>query len=180
MYTFLIVIHTLACLALITIVLLQKGKGADMGAAFGGASQTLFGGSGGSTFMGKLTTGAAVLFMLTCLSLSYFTIKPGAQSLMDQVEVEMEAEIPVHKGPAIPDPSPIRPVTEQPPEAAVEPEAEMVPESPAAALDHGADVAQESPEPIMDSDVEEAQGQSAIPSVETDTPAETADEAHQP
>lgn len=131
MYTFLIIIHTVACMALIAVVLLQKGKGADMGAAFGGASQTLFGGSGGSTFMGKLTTGAAVLFMLTCLSLSYFTIKPDARSLMEEVEVEM----PVHKGPDIPDPSPIMPLLEQTPEGAG---------------DRGADVVQESPEAIVD------------------------------
>ncbi len=65
-----VLFHVLACVALVVIVLLQSGKGAEMGAVFGGASQTLFGGSGGSSFMSKLTTGAAVLFMITCLLLS--------------------------------------------------------------------------------------------------------------
>ncbi len=67
MATFIVVMHLTACVALIAIVLLQTGKGAEMGAAFGGASQTLFGGSGGGSFMSKLTTGAAIVFMITCL-----------------------------------------------------------------------------------------------------------------
>jgi preprotein translocase subunit SecG len=59
------------CIALILIVLLQTGKGADMGAAFGGGgSNTLFGATGASTFLGKLTTVAAVVFMLTSLTLA--------------------------------------------------------------------------------------------------------------
>ena len=57
MYTFVVLFHVLACLALILIVLLQTGKGAEMGAAFGGASQTLFGGSGGTTFWGDSPRG---------------------------------------------------------------------------------------------------------------------------
>jgi preprotein translocase subunit SecG len=68
----LIVIHVIVCIALIMIVLLQTGKGADMGAAFGGGgSQTLFGATGASTFLGKATTVAAVIFMLTSLTLAY-------------------------------------------------------------------------------------------------------------
>jgi preprotein translocase subunit SecG len=68
------VVHVIVCLALIMIVLLQTGKGADMGAVFGGAgSQTLFGSTGGATFLGKLTTGAAVIFMLTSLTLAYMS-----------------------------------------------------------------------------------------------------------
>jgi preprotein translocase subunit SecG len=65
-------IHVVVCIALIMIVLLQTGKGADMGAAFGGgASQTLFGTSGASTVLTKMTTGAAIIFMLTSLTLAY-------------------------------------------------------------------------------------------------------------
>jgi len=68
----LIVIHVVVCVALILIVLLQTGKGADMGAAFGGgSSQTLFGSTGASTFLTKATTAAAVIFMLTSLILAY-------------------------------------------------------------------------------------------------------------
>ena len=67
----LIVIHVIVCVALIMIVLLQTGKGADMGAAFGGGgSQTLFGSTGASTFLSKLTTVAAVIFMITSFTLA--------------------------------------------------------------------------------------------------------------
>lgn len=71
MYVLLVIVHVLVCLALIGIVLLQQGKGADMGAAFGGSSQTLFGSSGATTFLGKLTAAAAAVFMLTSLGLTY-------------------------------------------------------------------------------------------------------------
>lgn len=70
MTVFLTILHVLVCLALISIVLLQHGKGADIGAAFGGSSQTIFGTSGGATFLSKLTAGAAIVFMLTTLGLS--------------------------------------------------------------------------------------------------------------
>jgi preprotein translocase subunit SecG len=70
----LIVIHIVVCIALIMIVLLQTGKGADMGAAFGGgSSQTLFGSTGASTFLSKATTGAAIVFMVTSLGLAYLS-----------------------------------------------------------------------------------------------------------
>src|SRR5215813_12605229 len=65
------VIHVLACLFLIVVVLLQMGKGADMGAVFGGGSQTLFGSGGAGNLLTKLTTGTAVAFMLTSLIMSY-------------------------------------------------------------------------------------------------------------
>jgi preprotein translocase subunit SecG len=72
MSVFIVVIHVAVSIALIMIVLLQTGKGADMGAAFGGgASQTLFGTTGASTFLTKATTAAAIIFMLTSLTLAY-------------------------------------------------------------------------------------------------------------
>ena len=70
MATFITIIHVLVALSLILVVLLQGGKGADMGAAFGGASQTIFGSSGAATFLGRLTAAAAVIFMITSLSLT--------------------------------------------------------------------------------------------------------------
>lgn len=63
-------IHVLVAISLILVVLLQSGKGADMGAAFGGASQTIFGSSGAATFLGRLTAAAAIIFMITSLSLT--------------------------------------------------------------------------------------------------------------
>jgi len=69
-----IVIHVVVSFALILIVLLQTGKGAEMGAGFGGGSnQTIFGSRGTATFLSKITTGAAVMFMLTSLSLAIMT-----------------------------------------------------------------------------------------------------------
>src|SRR5512139_699296 len=65
------ILHVLVCFALIVIVLLQAGKGAEMGAAFGGASQTLFGSAGAMGFLSKLTTVAAVVFMITSLLLAF-------------------------------------------------------------------------------------------------------------
>jgi len=82
---FLLILHILVCLALVGIVLIQGGKGAEVGATFGaGASQTIFGASGAQTFLGKLTTGAAVIFMLTSLALAVFWGRPGGSSVMPE------------------------------------------------------------------------------------------------
>lgn len=73
MLTVIAIIHVVISIALIMIVLLQTGRGSEIGAAFGsGSSQTLFGSSGSSGFMTKLTTAAVVIFMLTSLVLAYF------------------------------------------------------------------------------------------------------------
>ncbi len=83
MTTLLLILHVLVCFAIIIIVLLQAGKGAEIGASFGaGSSQTVFGASGGKSFMSRVTTGAAVLFMLTSLTLAYFYGQPGSTSIM--------------------------------------------------------------------------------------------------
>jgi preprotein translocase subunit SecG len=79
----LVILHVLVSVALIAIVLLQSGKGAEMGASFGASgSQSVFGAGGGSTFMSKLTTGAAIIFMLTSLTLAYRSGHSGTSSLM--------------------------------------------------------------------------------------------------
>jgi preprotein translocase subunit SecG len=79
MATITTIIHILVCFALIMIVLLQTGKGASMGAAFGGSSQTVFGSGGAATFLTKLTTIAAAVFMVTSLLLA-FMHGPGSIS----------------------------------------------------------------------------------------------------
>ena len=76
------IVHVIACIVLILVVLLQAGKGANMGAVFGGSSQTIFGSSGPGTFLGKMTTAVAIIFMLTSLSLSYSVSHKGS-SLME-------------------------------------------------------------------------------------------------
>ena len=87
----LIVIHIVVCVALIMIVLLQTGKGADMGAAFGGgSSQTLFGSTGASTFLSKATTAAAIIFMLTSLILAYLSSRGPGDSIMDKAAAPIE------------------------------------------------------------------------------------------
>ncbi|MBF0462753.1 MAG: preprotein translocase subunit SecG [Magnetococcales bacterium] len=74
------VVHILVSLSLIFIVLLQKGSGADMGSAFGGSSQSVFGARGSGSFLGKLTAGLATVFMLTSLSLAFVTAQKGANT----------------------------------------------------------------------------------------------------
>jgi len=86
MYILFVLIHVIVCIALILIVLLQTGKGAEMGAAFGGASQTVFGGAGPAPFLTKITTGAAIIFMITSLALAYLSAKPTTSSIMKDVK----------------------------------------------------------------------------------------------
>ena len=77
------------------IVLLQTGKGADMGAAFGGgSSQTLFGSTGASTFLTKATTAAAVIFMVTSLWLAYMSGHKTGDSIMvdEKAPIEQQAK----------------------------------------------------------------------------------------
>lgn len=88
MTALLITLHIIVCIALIMIVLLQTGKGADMGAAFGGGgSQTFFGSTGASTFLSTATTWAAVIFMLTCLTLAYVSSHRTGSSIMKDAKV---------------------------------------------------------------------------------------------
>ena len=81
----LVTLHIIVCFALIIVVLLQSGKGAEMGASFGASgSQSVFGAGGGNTFMSKLTTSAAIIFMLTSLSLAFISGKGGSSSIMSK------------------------------------------------------------------------------------------------
>jgi preprotein translocase subunit SecG len=99
MTTILIIVHVVVCVALIMIVLLQTGKGADMGAAFGGSgSQTLFGSTGASTFLSKATTGAAIIFMLTSLALAYLSSHRTADSIIQSAPAPVEQQAPVTQG----------------------------------------------------------------------------------
>ena len=107
MHIFITMLHIVVCIILILVVLLQAGKGANMGAAFGGSSQTVFGSSGAGTFLGKLTTLVAAVFMLTSLTLSYFSLSKGA-SIMDTVsrpETKKAAPQPATKQPVAPAPA---------------------------------------------------------------------------
>ncbi|MBN1380815.1 MAG: preprotein translocase subunit SecG [Deltaproteobacteria bacterium] len=97
------IVHILACFILVLVVLLQAGKGANMGAVFGGSSQTLFGSSGPGTFLGKMTTAVAIIFMLTSLGLSYSSSHRGS-SIIDSTPMpaaQMPA-VPTQEAPAMP------------------------------------------------------------------------------
>ncbi|MBI4684835.1 MAG: preprotein translocase subunit SecG [Nitrospirae bacterium] len=99
MTTLLLIIHILACLFLIFIVLIQSGKGAELGAAFGGSSQTLFGSRGAATFFSKVTTVAAIVFMLSSLSLAIVSAK--SSSIMNKtvpVKEKGAAQVPFQGG----------------------------------------------------------------------------------
>jgi preprotein translocase subunit SecG len=82
----LVALHLVICVALIVIVLLQTGKGSEIGAVFGSSSQTLFGSTGGGTFFGKLTTGVAVVFLLTSLILAGRSSRVTSESVMSGVK----------------------------------------------------------------------------------------------
>jgi len=70
MHTLVIIIHVIACFLMIGAILLQSGKGAEIGAAFGGSSQTVFGSRGPANFLSKFTVVVAAVFMMTSLSLA--------------------------------------------------------------------------------------------------------------
>jgi len=93
MTIFLTVLHVMVCVVLIVVVLLQRGKGAEIGAVFGGgAGSTVFGSRGAGNFLTKLTTGAAIIFMLTSLSLAYFAQEGSESTLFEEEQQETATE----------------------------------------------------------------------------------------
>ncbi|TAL23956.1 MAG: preprotein translocase subunit SecG [Nitrospirae bacterium] len=113
MSTLLLIVHILVSLFLIFIVLIQSGKGADLGAAFGGSSQTLFGSRGAATFFSKLTTIAAIVFMLTSLSLAVVSVKTGS-IIKKTVPVKEKGALPPVQGGGM---QPVQPLQQQAPQA---------------------------------------------------------------
>ena len=104
-YYLITALHVVVCVILILVVLLQSGKGADLAGAFGGgATQTAFGSRGPASFLSKLTTAAAVLFMITCMSLSLIGEKREAKSVLDSSRTTKAA--PVQKAPSTSKPAP--------------------------------------------------------------------------
>ena len=96
------ILHVVVSVILILVVLLQAGKGANMGAVFGGSSQTVFGSSGPGSFLGKMTTVVATVFMLTSLALSYAaTHKTSA--VIEKAAQQQTAPAPAEKAPLPPE-----------------------------------------------------------------------------
>jgi preprotein translocase subunit SecG len=92
----LVVIHVFVCIFLIAVVLLQRGRGAEIGAVFGGgASSTVFGSRGAGNFLTKLTTASAVIFMITSLGLSYLWTRSSGDRLFS--DPQSTAPPPVEK-----------------------------------------------------------------------------------
>lgn len=121
METALIVLHYLICFFLIVVILLQVGKGADIGAVFGGASQTVFGGRGPTTFLNKVTAIVAIAFLCTSILLAHISKTRSTESVIDKVGVTKTAPVkpteetvpaetaaPTPAAPAEPTPAPVK------------------------------------------------------------------------
>jgi preprotein translocase subunit SecG len=93
------IVHVLACFVLVLTVLLQAGKGADIGAVFGGASTTIFGSSGAGNFLTRLTTGAAIVFMITSLTLTHGGAHRPSSTLMPESAAPPSRGEPLAGGP---------------------------------------------------------------------------------
>ena len=111
MIIFVTVIHVIVSIGLILVVLLQTGKGADMGAVFGGSSSTIFGSSGAGNFLTRLTTAMAIVFMITSLTLGYFSGKKPSSSLFDRGKIAIEQPV---TAPAPPQAQAPQPQSQQP------------------------------------------------------------------
>jgi len=125
MTTILIIVHVIVCLFLIGIVLLQHGKGADIGASFGGSSQSLFGSEGPVPLLNKITTFVAIVFMGTSISLAYISANKSTGTVMSDIQVE---QAPIEQAPVSTEPVTV-PMPEEKTEPAVEPVAEAATET---------------------------------------------------
>ena len=103
MYIALTIVHVLACFAIIGIVLLQSGKGADIGSAFGGAgSQAVFGSMGTPTLLGKITTGIAIVFAVTSFTLAILGGQRASSVVREAAPPPSSAPAPAGVTPAAP------------------------------------------------------------------------------
>ena len=99
MIILLTIIHLFVCFFLILVVLLQTGKGADIAAAFGGTSQTAFGARGAATLLSKLTTGSAIIFMITSFTLAMMSNRGGGSVVTDDAAQQQSAPAPAEQTP---------------------------------------------------------------------------------
>ena len=99
LYYAIVTLHVIVCIILVLVVLLQSGKGADLAGAFGGgATQTAFGSRGPASFLSKMTTIAAIIFMLTSVGLSMITTRRETKSILETTKGQTER--PAKKAPA--------------------------------------------------------------------------------
>jgi preprotein translocase subunit SecG len=112
------IVHVLVCLFLILVVLAQQGKGQDLASAFGGAgSQTAFGARGTATLLSKITAGAAAIFMITSLTLSFLRPAVAQRTVVPDLPAPTSAPSDTTTAPAEEPPAaePTAPPTEEPP-----------------------------------------------------------------
>jgi preprotein translocase subunit SecG len=109
MQTLILVLHILAAVGIVVLVLLQHGKGADMGAAFGsGSAGSLFGSAGAANFLSRTTAILAAVFFATSLGLTYFSVPSRSGGVTQQLDVPAapsNAAKPGETKPAAPAPS---------------------------------------------------------------------------
>jgi preprotein translocase subunit SecG len=100
MIIFITIVHVVVSIGLILVVLLQTGKGAEIGAVFGGSSSTIFGSSGAGNFLTRLTTGMAIVFMITSLMLGYFSGRRPSATIFDNRAPVNEPATPLPTAPS--------------------------------------------------------------------------------
>ncbi|MGQ0810472.1 MAG: preprotein translocase subunit SecG [Nitrospiraceae bacterium] len=105
MYTLVVVLHVFVCFVMIGAILLQAGKGAEIGAAFGGSSQTVFGSRGPANFLSKFTVVAAFIFMITSLSLAILARERTFSSTVIDLNKKAVPAAPLPQGTEKPIPS---------------------------------------------------------------------------
>lgn len=94
MYTLIVIVHVFICFLMIGAILLQSGKGAEIGASFGGSSQTVFGSRGPANFLSKLTVVVAAVFMVTSLSLAILAKQRNFSSTVIDMQPKSEPTAP--------------------------------------------------------------------------------------
>ncbi len=172
--TILTIIHIIVCLFLVVIVLLQQGKGANMGATFGGSSQTVFGSEGPQPLLGKVTTIAAITFMVTSLTLAYISSHRGSSSVMKDFQVQKPQENAIERSsePLPQSGSPDMPL--KPAESAVPPPVADVVEKTAPAQNEGAKKSETTAMPAVQKPAEQEKGEAVVsPAAEEKPVAQT-------
>ena len=124
MYTLAVSIHLIVCFLMIAAILLQAGKGAEIGASFGGSSQTVFGSRGPGTFLSKVTVGAAIVFMLSSLSLAVLSRQANTSSTVIDLHPSSHQE---SSSTSTEETSTVAPTTEPETSSATPPEASSEP-----------------------------------------------------
>ena len=94
LYTLIVIVHVFICFLMIGAILLQSGKGAEIGAAFGGSSQTVFGSRGPANFLSKFTVAVAAVFMLTSLTLAILAKQQNFSSTVIDLNKKSESSAP--------------------------------------------------------------------------------------